>query len=85
MICAGHGHNNGRYRPARRPASNPALRIQVCPWLPFAILLLRSPLSAEPIPVRYPEGTTHGFLALRTLDGSCLRPAISPRSFMETR
>ena len=72
MICAGHGHNNGRYRPAQRPASNPALRIQVCPWLPFAILLLRSPLSAEPIPLRYPEGTTHGFLALRTLDGKLL-------------
>jgi len=29
-------------------------------------------LSAEPIPVRYPEGTTHGFLALRTLDGKLL-------------
>jgi hypothetical protein len=29
-------------------------------------------LSAEPIHVRYPEGTTHGFLALRTLEGKLL-------------
>jgi hypothetical protein len=48
------------------------LRIQICPWLLFAILLQTSPLSAEPIRVRYPEGTTHGFLALRTLAGELL-------------
>src|SRR5437762_12230214 len=72
MICADRGHNNGRYHPARRPGSNRALRIQVCPWLLFAILLQRSPLSAEPIPVRYTEGTTHGFLALRSPEGKLL-------------
>ncbi len=26
-------------------------------------------LRAEPIPVRYPQGSSHGFVALRTLDG----------------
>jgi hypothetical protein len=40
------------------------LRIRVCPWLFTAILLQPSPLSAESIPVRYPEGVTHRFLAL---------------------
>lgn len=29
-------------------------------------------MSAESIPVRYPEGTTHGFLALRTQEGKLL-------------
>jgi hypothetical protein len=56
----------------------------LCYWLFVAILLQRDPLSAEPITVRYPEGTTHGFLALRTLEGK-LRQVNSLRSFMETR
>lgn len=51
---------------------NRALRIQVCPWLLAVILLQPDPLLGETIPVRYPEGTTHGFLALRTLDGKLL-------------
>ena len=46
--------------------------IAVCRWLFVAILLQPGPSSAEPIPVRYPEGTTHGFLALRTLEGKLL-------------
>src|SRR5689334_6135690 len=29
-------------------------------------------LPAEPIPVRYREGTEHGFLAVRTLEGKIL-------------
>jgi hypothetical protein len=40
--------------------------------LSVAILLQPGPLSAESISVRYPEGTTHGFLALRTLEGKLL-------------
>lgn len=48
------------------------MRIRVFPWLLIAILLQPSPLAAESIPVRYPEGTTHGFLALRTLEGKLL-------------
>jgi hypothetical protein len=39
----------------------------------LAIVLLRpGALPAEPIPVRYHEGTEHGFLAVRTLDGKIL-------------
>jgi hypothetical protein len=35
-------------------------------------LLHSSGLFAEPIPVRYPEGSVHGYLALRSLDGNLL-------------
>ncbi len=39
----------------------------------LAIVLLQpGALPAEPIPVRYREGTNHGFLALRTLEGKIL-------------
>ena len=39
----------------------------------LAIVLLQSgALRAEPIPVRYREGTNHGFLAVRTLEGKIL-------------
>jgi hypothetical protein len=72
MIRNERGHDGGRYHPARRSALNRAFCIQVCPWLLVAILLQSAPLSAEPIRVRYPEGTTHGFLALRTLEGKLL-------------
>ena len=33
-------------------------------------LLLGVYLRAEPIPVRHPEGSARGFLALKTLDGT---------------
>jgi len=36
------------------------------------ILLQLGALPAEPIPVRYREGTNHGFLAVRTLEGKIL-------------
>ena len=35
----------------------------------FALLLEGGTLSADPIPVRHQEGTLHGFLSIRTLDG----------------
>jgi hypothetical protein len=35
----------------------------------FALLFTASALSAEPVAVRYREGTLHGFLVLRTLEG----------------
>jgi hypothetical protein len=39
----------------------------------FAIVLFQpGALPAEPVPVRYREGTVHGFLALRTLEGKIL-------------
>jgi hypothetical protein len=72
MIGNERGHDSGRYHPARRSAINRALCIQVCSWLLVAILVQSGPLSAEPIRVRYPEGTTHGFLALRTPEGKLL-------------
>jgi hypothetical protein len=34
-----------------------------------ALLLWPRPLTAAPIPVRFPEGVTHGFLVLSKLDG----------------
>src|SRR5438309_7510823 len=55
-----------------RPAINRALRIRVCPWIFISILLQAGSLSSEPIRVRYPEGTTHGFLALRSPEGKLL-------------
>ena len=38
------------------------------------LLLLQWPclLSAAPVPVRFPEGLTHGFLALRSLNGTLI-------------
>ncbi len=37
-----------------------------------AILALGATLNAAPVAVRYPEGTLHGFLALRTLEGKTI-------------
>jgi hypothetical protein len=55
-----------------RPAIHRALLIGVCHGLFLLILLQPDTLLAESIRVRYPEGTTHGFLALRTLEGKLL-------------
>jgi hypothetical protein len=49
-----------------------ALLLRVCRRLFVAILLQAGPVSGETIPVRHPEGTTYGFLALRTLEGKLL-------------
>jgi hypothetical protein len=38
----------------------------------FALLFACSSLSAEPVAVRYREGTLHGFLVLRTLEGTVI-------------
>lgn len=64
-------HDSGHYHPGRL-ATHRSLLIGVCRWLSLALLLQPGPLSAESIPVRYPEGTVHGFLALRTLEGELL-------------
>jgi hypothetical protein len=71
MICI-EPEQDGRSCYSGRRIINRSLLIGVCRWLFVAILLSPGPLSAEPILVRYPEGTTHGFLALRTLDGKLL-------------
>lgn len=49
-----------------------ALGIRVCPWLFVAILFQPRPLPAEPVAVRYPEGSVHGFLVMRTPEGKLL-------------
>ncbi len=54
----------------------PLLCSRICRVLLLAILIQAGPLSAEPIPVRYPEGTTHGFLALRTQEGKLLAAGV---------
>jgi hypothetical protein len=38
----------------------------------FALLFTSSVLSAQPVAVRYREGTLHGFLVLRTLEGTVI-------------
>lgn len=40
--------------------------------LVWAILLQLSPLPAEPVAMRYMEGSLHGFLVLRTMEGKIL-------------
>lgn len=44
------------------------------PALVLAVAWFASSVSlrGEPVPVRHPEGTLHGFLALRTLDGATI-------------
>jgi hypothetical protein len=71
MICTQPEHDSKHYR-SGRPVIDRFLPIGVCRWLFVSILLQPGPVSAESIPVRYPEGTTHGFLALRTLEGKLL-------------
>jgi len=71
LICTEPEHDSRHYHPGR-PVIRRSLLLRVCRWLFVAILFQPCPLSAEPIPVRYPEGTTHGFLALRTLEGKLL-------------
>jgi hypothetical protein len=35
-------------------------------------ILLSVPLHAEPIPVRHPQGSTHGFLVVKTIEGTLI-------------
>src|SRR6185503_10053874 len=42
------------------------------PSLVVCGVLLAASLSADPVPVRNAEGLVHGFLVLRTLDGTAL-------------
>lgn len=36
----------------------------------FLGLLLKESISADPVPVRYPQGSAHGFVVLKTLEGT---------------
>ncbi len=71
MIWTEREHDSRHYH-LKRPVTGRSRLIGVCRWLLVAILLQGGSLSAESVPVRYPEGTIHGFLALRTLEGKLL-------------
>jgi hypothetical protein len=43
----------------------PGIR-SICAFFAF---LIAAPVNAEPVPVRYPQGSAHGFLAIRTVEG----------------
>ena len=46
------------------------IRDSVAELLLITFVLLSATLAAEPIPVRHPQGSAHGFLALKTLEGT---------------
>jgi hypothetical protein len=46
--------------------------MRLCSPLIFGLILICSIANAEPVAVRYPEGSVHGYLALRSLDGKLL-------------
>ena len=49
------------------------MRPRFAHWLSVcAVLIAARPLAAEPVPVRLPEGLVHGFLTLRSVDGTIL-------------
>ena len=41
-----------------------------CVCFPLALILFSATLRSEPIPVRHPQGSAHGYLALKTLSGT---------------
>ena len=59
------------------------------PWMAFLLLALFAPgvssAGAEPIAVRYPQGTQHGFLKLSTLDGKILAAGDSIQTMRGSR
>jgi len=74
-ICFLCQHYNHSFHTGRCVIDN-SLLTRVCSWLLASLLvaLLFQPgaLSAEPVAVRYREGSVHGFLALRTREGKIL-------------
>jgi hypothetical protein len=48
----------------------PARRSMCALFFSLITVGIAAPLHAEPIPVRYPQGSAHGFLALRTTEGT---------------
>jgi hypothetical protein len=58
------------HRDCNEPVRNARCRSLIN--LLMVVLLQSGPLPAEPVPVRYREGSVHGFLAIRTLDGKIL-------------
>lgn len=72
MIRTAPEHDNEDDCPTGTNASSRTPRSRYGRWLLMIILLQLSLSSAEPIRVRYPEGTAHGFLALRNMQGKLL-------------
>jgi hypothetical protein len=70
MTCSEREHNNGTCD--RRRATKRILTSGVCRWWLLAVVLPLGLLPAEPVAVRYLEGSVHGFLALRTREGKLL-------------
>jgi hypothetical protein len=48
----------------------PARRSMCVSLCSFITILIVAPLYGEPIPVRHPQGSAHGFLVLKTIEGS---------------
>ena len=48
----------------------PALPARAFGSIVIAAALLSGNLHADPVPVRHPQGSSHGFLALKTVDGT---------------
>lgn len=71
MISAEREHNNGPSQQEKPPAAC-ACFAGLNFRLLFAVLLPLASLSAETVAVRYPEGSVHGFLTLRSLEGKLL-------------
>ena len=46
--------------------------MRLCSFVLTGFLLCSTLSLAEPVPVRYPEGSVHGYLAMRSLDGKLL-------------
>jgi hypothetical protein len=61
MICTDEGARQRTLFPARRRATNPALRIQICPGYSLPFCSSQARCQPEPIRVRYPEGRTQRF------------------------
>jgi hypothetical protein len=48
----------------------PARRSMCVSLCSFITILIVAPLYGEPIPVRHPQGSAHGFLVLKTIEGT---------------
>jgi hypothetical protein len=69
---------NGRSSVSRAPTELPFLNLALCrlslgnwTWL-LVLLVTCRVMSAEPVAVRHREGTLHGFLLVRTLEGTAI-------------
>jgi hypothetical protein len=64
--------------------SMPLARLAIC-LSTVAYCLLLPTLKAEPIPVRYAQGSSHGFASLKTLDGTTIAMGESTQTISRGR